>query len=171
MGTMTGQMLVGMAHQNDSGILPTHVLYLFENNRPVVQVFSKNIDIMKLELYAIPTVEKMLEDMLLIVSGFVLKDKRIKSELESILELGPEGQKIIEFYELDEEKRQELYKYNQQFLKDKKQVKVTTCIYYYCHLMEQIERIKEYGISYEICKATYLKEYSAWIRDFEVKEG
>lgn len=170
MGTMTGQMLVGIAHQNHSGIIPTHVFYLYENSRPIIQVFSKNVDVMKVELFGIPTVEGMLEDMLLIVSGFVLGDKRIKSELESILELSPEGQKIIEFYELDEEKRQELYKYNQEFLKDKKQVKITTCIYYYCHLMEQVERIKEYGISYEICKATYLKEYSAWIRDFEVKE-
>ena len=43
MGTVTAQILIGSPHPNDGGIIPSHYLFLSENDRPSWSLVGANI--------------------------------------------------------------------------------------------------------------------------------
>ena len=43
MGTVTAQILIGSPHPNDGGIIPSHYLFLSENDRPSWTLVRANI--------------------------------------------------------------------------------------------------------------------------------
>jgi len=79
MGTITAQFLIGDSHIYHDGIIPTHYLFLSENDKPhlilVSQNLSKSPDPNK--VIWIPTVENMLKDALLMISVIIIKDPEI----------------------------------------------------------------------------------------------
>ncbi|MCD8510056.1 MAG: hypothetical protein LRY73_09430 [Bacillus sp. (in: Bacteria)] len=75
MGTFTTQLLAGNAHPYDGGINSiTHTLYLSENSRPV-WILQTNDG--KRIMRWIPTLENMLDDGLLMIGLYVLKDETL----------------------------------------------------------------------------------------------
>jgi hypothetical protein len=73
MGTYTAQVLIGTPHPNHGGIHPTHQLMLSENSRPAWILTSwENTEEEKVW---IPTIESMLEDGLLMIAFYLLKER------------------------------------------------------------------------------------------------
>ncbi len=79
MATFTALGLVGHAHPNNEGIIPTHRLYLSENGRPAWILLHESLSRTNPgrthgKITWIPTLENMLEDGLLMLSIHVLQD-------------------------------------------------------------------------------------------------
>jgi hypothetical protein len=83
MGTFTAQLLVGQGHTYDGGIINvSHTLYLSENSIPVWSLVESSVSELEPRqqgerMVWIPTVEGMLEDALLMVGLYVLKDPKL----------------------------------------------------------------------------------------------
>ena len=71
MATTTATILVGRAHQNHSGIIPTHLIRLTENSRPAL--IMQSLEGMEDVKIVIPTLENMVDDIYLMIAVFVLK--------------------------------------------------------------------------------------------------
>ena len=82
MGTFTAQILIGQKHTYESGIINiTHTLYLTENGRSAWILspwdeFSTNKE-NQIKITWIPTLENMLEDAMVMIGLYVLKDKEL----------------------------------------------------------------------------------------------
>ena len=110
MATFTCQILIGKKHSYDSGIINiSHTLYLSENSRPALilsptEEFTANKQVQQ-KITWIPTLENMLEDALVMIGLYVLKDQqlinwrisifsiRIRTLLNSIMMLNPKTYK------------------------------------------------------------------------------
>ena len=69
MGSFTAQIIVGQAHPNHGGIIPSYYLFLSENSKPAWLLMSENITSNKdKQITWFPTVENMLQDALLMIS-------------------------------------------------------------------------------------------------------
>ncbi len=82
MSTVTAQILVGQKHYYSGGIIPSHRLYLFENSRASWLLIAEDISkdpaaSNKNKIKWVPTVEKMLEDALLMVAMYVERDEAL----------------------------------------------------------------------------------------------
>lgn len=77
MGTMTAQILIGKSHPYHGGINPSHYLFLFENDRPVLTLVPENISTgrpQSSEIRWIPSsYENILEDAILMIAINVYK--------------------------------------------------------------------------------------------------
>src|SRR5690554_6680116 len=77
MGTFTAQILIGKNHPYDGGIHSiTHTLFLSENSRPTWVLKNEGAK-KKDSIIWITTVENMLEDGLLMLGVYVLKDEKL----------------------------------------------------------------------------------------------
>jgi hypothetical protein len=156
MATFTAQMLIGQKHSYDSGIINiSHSLYLSENSRPAwiltpTDIFNEHKQAQP-RITWIPTLENMLDDILLMVSYFILKDENISQELSKI-----DSKKLsfLEMYEdIDKETRLKLYKSNKDIIGGYKDLKLVFSIFKGSSLISAIEEIKNYGLDYELCVA------------------
>lgn len=83
MATLRAQILVGQSHQNHGGINPTHYLYLSENSKPAWILVPENIfednenSEFSSRIIWIPTIDNILEDALLMIGLYVLKDEKL----------------------------------------------------------------------------------------------
>lgn len=71
MGTLATQILVGKPHPDDDGLIPSHGLFLSENNRPAWVMFQQDILRNTLQpgpVFWIPILENMLEDAFLMIA-------------------------------------------------------------------------------------------------------
>lgn len=70
MSTTTATILIGRAHQNHGGIIPTHLIQLTENSRPslLLQPIEGPSDVK----VVIPTLENIVDDIYLMVTVFIL---------------------------------------------------------------------------------------------------
>ena len=71
MGTFTAQILVGTPDLYHGGIIPTHYLFLSENDRPAWILEDKSGS---QNVVWVPTIEDILEDALLMIAVHVCKD-------------------------------------------------------------------------------------------------
>ena len=81
MSTTTAIILIGQAHQNHSGINPTHLIRLTENDRPAL--ILQSIESKEKPIIIVPTVENMVDDIYLMISVFILKGLNPGKELIS----------------------------------------------------------------------------------------
>ena len=82
MATTTATILIGRAHQNDSGINPTHFIQFTENDRPALILHS--IEGKSKKVVIIPTIENTIDDIYLMIAVFVLKAVKPSKKLNSI---------------------------------------------------------------------------------------
>jgi hypothetical protein len=93
MATFTAQILIGQEHPCHGGITPTHTLFLFENSRPAwilspAAIFPGSPPAQEDRVTWIPTLETTLEDGLLMLCLYVLKDSRVEAAAAELLEAG-----------------------------------------------------------------------------------
>jgi hypothetical protein len=101
MATTTATILIGHAHQNDSGIIPSHLIRFTENDRPAFILHS--LESIEENKVIIPTIENTIDDLYLMIAVFIL------NKMEPAIVLQSNDRKSI--YDIfDEKERSDLYK-------------------------------------------------------------
>ena len=147
MSTTTATILVGRAHQNHSGIIPTHLIQLTENSRPslLLQPIEGPSDVK----VVIPTLENIVDDIYLMVTVFILNKIKPAKDIDNWERLS--------MYDLfDENERSSLYEESKIIIMDTS-IKLVFNILKGSHLLHHIDAIKEYPNDYEVT-LPYLRE-------------
>lgn len=144
MATTTAIILVGNTHQNDFGIIPTHLIQLTENSRPAL--ILKDIDGKYETIVIIPTLENTVDDIYLMIATFILKKIKPAKELND-----PHGESLYDLF--TDEERFNLYK-NALEVFQTNNVKVVFNILDGSHLLSQITSMKKYPNDFEITQST-----------------
>ena len=87
MGTMTAKILVGTEHSFNGETTPDHCIFLSENSRPGWILSSKDLFEKQNfnEIVWIPTVEDMIEDAMLMIGIYLLKDNNLITAADNFL--------------------------------------------------------------------------------------
>lgn len=160
MATITSQMLVGHSHDLNGGILPTHILLLSEGSKPVW--ILKNLDILEDHKYEfdtvrwIPTSDNVIEDALLMISIYILKDsflcakasKYFRNMLDNPIDLSKD---------ISSENLKELHAVCRKLQYD---YKIILSCFTGTSLEHKLEVLKLYSMDIEVCKASYSRSYN-----------
>ncbi|MFY0546388.1 hypothetical protein [Brevibacillus sp. H7] len=169
MGTITAQILIGEAHPNHGGIYPTHVLYLSENSRPSWILTEHNILVESTgnqkPIIWNPTVENMLEDALLMISYYVMKNPLITATMHSALEKSKKP--YIQLYEaFEQEELPQLYAINKQI---SCRYKLVINVFEGSTILQQLKVLEEYGMEVEVTIPVYSRSFSRWRNQMGIK--
>ena len=159
MSTTTATILIGHAHQNDSGINPTHIIFFTENSRPAI--ILQSLEGKSKNKIIIPTVENTVDDIYLTIAVYILNEIKPSKELynsnrDSLYDL------------LDENERINLYNETLKLF-EKIRVKVVFNILDDSHLLSQLDAIKKYPNDFEVTLPSMKKEYNAWTQKVSIK--
>lgn len=163
MATMTAQIQVGQAHRYHGGINPTHYLFLSENSRPAwILVSQKSFNDGKEEseikndkVTWIPTLERMLEDALVMIAYYILKDSKVCRLVDKYV--NSKSKNWVEVYEdIPENIREELYKACRS--KDNNYKMVVT-VMGGSSLLGQLKVLQLYKMDLEVCTSIYSRNY------------
>lgn len=158
MATFTAQILVGQKHPYDGGITNlSHTLYLSENSRPAWILSVINGETSQ-KITWIPTIEHMLEDALVMIGLYVLKDPELLSTAMRAFK-DPNSEWIELYDDISPEDREALYK---QARKINSTHKICLSIYQGSTLSNQLNDLAHYQNDIEVCQSIYKKEYSLW---------
>ncbi|MCK8825366.1 hypothetical protein [Fuchsiella alkaliacetigena] len=167
MAVLTAQMLIGTNHYNQTGLNPSHYLFLSENSRPVwilvsQNIFSSNDDF---KTIWIPGLEDTLEVALLMIAIYVLKDEEIRRIVRE--HLGDLNQESVEVHrEISKKVRKQLYKKCRQL---NYRSKVVLTIIKESQINRQLEVLTEYQLELDICTPQYSCYYSGWKEKMEAE--
>jgi len=151
MATLTAQILVGKSHPYDGGIIPSHRLYLFENSRPAWMLLPENIwKLSKPKLGKItwiPTVKNMLEDAMLMIALYVIRDEEIVTLAKDYVH--STKQDWVELYQdIDSEHLEKLYEKCRSLSFNKK---IIVSVFGGSTVRNQLSILEKYSVEKEIC--------------------
>jgi len=162
MGTFTAQILVGTPHPNHGGIIPTHYLFLSENDRPAWILENKS-DSQK--VIWIPTVEDMLEDALLMIAIHVCKDSNIINLAKSFCKKIT-SERVEVYSDLKEAHRKQLY---QQCRALSNFPKIIVSVFEGSTIRGQLSVLKQYQMEVEVCVPIYSRLFIPWTGKTTIK--
>lgn len=152
MATTTATIFIGQTHPNHSGINPTHLIRLTENDRPTLILQSlENIEENKV---IIPTIENTIDDIYLMIAVFILKKLKPQKELHT-------NERISIYDILNQNERVELYDKTKIIIQET-EIKIVFNIFDDSHLLNQIDIIRQYPNDYEVTVPSIKNEYSSW---------
>lgn len=162
MGTFTTQLLVGHAHRNDGGMIPSHSLYLSEGNRPawlIKEIDLWNDGIEKIDnVVWIPTLENIFEDALLMIGIYILKDEQLLETAKKYFKKDINGR--IELYDdIQMEDLKRLYDISRSL---KYQYKIAVTIFGSSSIEGNLKVIEKYSMDVDVCKPVFTRVYSEW---------
>jgi hypothetical protein len=148
MATITAFILIGKAHQNHSGIIPTHYIELYESDHPSLSLykFDNNKEIIRIR----PDREKLVDNIYLLIHTFILK-----ADVDSTD--GMNGKEIHGFYNY--RKNNITYEQIMESLKTY-DLKVVFNILIGSTLLNQLDRIKDYPSDFEVTTPKFRREYN-----------
>ncbi|MDR0302077.1 MAG: hypothetical protein LBI04_07190 [Treponema sp.] len=148
MATITAFILIGTADQNHSGIIPTHYIALYEGDHPSLSLykFDNSKEIIRIK----PAVEKLVDNIYLLIHTFILK-----AEVNSINTLN--GKEIHNLY--NDRRKKITYEQIMENLKTY-DLKVVFNILAGSTLLNQLDRIKDYPNDFEVTTPEFRKEYN-----------
>jgi len=168
MGTFTSQILVGKKHSYDGGIINiTHTLYLSENSRSAwmltkTDLFDEKIN-QNQRIIWIPTYKNMLEDALVMIGLYVLKDDELLSLANQYFSNYKKN--YVELYEdIKQEHLQKLYDRARNI---ESSHKILISVFKGSSIWDQLPVLKHYQNDIEVCRSVYKKEFSLWTNRFE----
>jgi hypothetical protein len=169
MGTITAQILTGEAHPNHGGIYPTHVLYLSENTRTSWILTEHNILVEpnrnQKPIIWNPTVENMLEDALLMISYYVIKNPQITAAVSQNLNKMEEP--WVQVYEVfEKEELAQLYALNKEI---SSRYKLVMNVFEGSTILHQLNVLEKYGMEVEVTIPIYSRSYSIWSNQMIIK--
>jgi hypothetical protein len=169
MGTITAQLLIGEAHPNHGGIYPTHVLYLSENSRPYWILTEHNILVESSRnqkpIIWIPTVENMLEDALLMISCYVMKNPNISVTVSQ--NLNKRKETWVQLYEaFEKEELARLYAVNRE---SSARYKLVMNVFEGSTILHQLKVLEKYGMEVEVTLPVYSRSFSMWSNQMMIK--
>jgi hypothetical protein len=171
MATMTAQMLIGMAHPYDGGINPNYYMYLSENSVPRWTLIQENISSKYLEekdqriAQWIPTIENMLEDALLMIGIYIIKDESLINMAKQFF--NGEIPRTAELYEDTTTKALEMMRFRMQKLEFPS--KITLSIFSGSTIMNHLKKLENYQMDMEVCVPIYLRQYNVWNQLQEIR--
>jgi len=160
MATTTAIILIGQAHQNHSGINPTHSIRLTENFRP--SLILNSVEDKEEPIIIIPTVENMVDDIYLMISVFIIKGINPEKEIQT-----KERKSLYDI--LSDQERYDLYEKSKTSIQ-KAKIKVAFNLLDGSHLLNQLDKIKQYPNDFEVTIPHLKKEFNAWSGKVEFKE-
>jgi hypothetical protein len=152
MATTTASILIGRAHQNNSGINPTHIILFTENDRSAI--ILKSLEGKSKDKVVIPTIENTVDDIYLTIAVYVFNWLKPSIQLANV-----NRDSLSEILKQDE--RINLYHESLMFFK-KNRIKVVFNILHDSHLLTQLDAIKKYPNDFEVTLPVMKKEYNAW---------
>jgi hypothetical protein len=161
MSTSTATIFIGYAHQNDSGIVPSHLILFTENSRPAI--ILQSIDKPGNTKVVIPTVGNTIDDIYLTIAVYILKAIKPPRPLSN-----KRRDSLHEIFEKTE--LAELYNATSMVLKDK-ELKVVFNILDNSLLLSLVHEIKKYPVDVEITLPAFKREYDAWAGKVILKEN
>jgi hypothetical protein len=160
MASYTAQILMGNGGGYDSeGIIPINTLFLSENSRPAWILEQKTR-----KITWIPTLNNMLEDGLLMLAIYALKDPEI-------VELSKE------YFHNKDICRTELYDditedhLHALYLKSRSiewNYKLIITVFDKSHIRSQISVLENYPMNLEVCAPIFSRKYSAWSKKINI---
>lgn len=78
--TVTATIIIGTPHLFHGGIIPTHIIFLSENDRPALILRSLKDEE---ERIVIPTIENTVNDIFLIIAVYLLKALKPSREISN----------------------------------------------------------------------------------------
>ncbi len=157
MSSYNAQIIIGSPHPNSGGIIPDKLIYLSENGKPALILKEGE----GREKVWIPTLENTLEDALLMIASFVIKDEEVLRAISSIKDVVRED--YLEMYEtFSEEKLQELYATNRKALGQYSDLMIVVSVLEGSLFRNQLSVLNEYDINMEVCISVYSRYYSDW---------
>jgi hypothetical protein len=144
------------------------MLYLSENSRPAwiltpIHALGEKEFTQPKRITWIPTVEHMLEDGLLMIALFVVKDSELlKLATEFIKDANND---FIELYQ--DVKLENLHKLYKETKKIKNHHKKIISVFEGSSITNQLSILKDFQNDIEVCKSIYTKEFSLWAKEFE----
>ncbi|WP_413299799.1 hypothetical protein AA0X95_16845 [Bacillus sp. 1P10SD] len=158
MGTFTAQLLVGHVHPYDGGIYGvTHTLYLSENGR-AAWMLQKAGDTGDNQITWIPTIEHMLEDALLMVGIYILKDKALCKMKDSYF--SNKQKNYVELY--NELNTKQLIEMRARCRELSSESKIMISVFDGSTILSQLPVIKEYDVDFEVCLSVYQRTFNVW---------
>jgi hypothetical protein len=140
MATDTAYMLVGTAHQNDGGMIPTHELTLSENSRPSWSLYKRRGP-KPISVWT-PTVEDMLEDGLLMAGLLAIGDKSLTDAAKVV------SPKCELYDDILPESRKRLHELCREIPPTNK---VTLTVLRGSTILRQLPVLEKYQIDVEVC--------------------
>jgi len=164
LGSYSAQIIVGTPHPNHGGIIPDKFINLSENSRPALVLKEEDK-----ERVWIPTLENTIEDALLMVAYFVVKDEEALDALKSIKDVT--GEEHLEMYEtFTDEQREKLYMANRKALGKYEDLKIVVTVLEGSLFKKQLPVLEHYDFDMEVCLSIYSRTYSRW-RDEVIVTG
>ncbi|RLI75424.1 hypothetical protein DRP04_13490 [Archaeoglobales archaeon] len=166
MGSANAFIMVGRPDPLHNGIYPTHCLILHENDKPwwVLTPIFRFPDECKPEnckiIVWIPTVEHMLEDALLMIGIYVLKDKELVSLAMRFFK-NKEENRIWLYNDIDRKNLKKLREVCKRIL-PRYNVKIVVAITLDSTILRQVEVLKEYEVECEVCIARFRRDRDYW---------
>jgi hypothetical protein len=157
MASITAQILIGVPDQYHDGINPTHYLFLSENDRPAwllreENIFSLEKKIDRKTIVWIPTLENMLEDALLMISIYILKDETILKKVRTIFN-NKIPYRVEAYADFKKGELAKLYDKNKNILEKYGNVKIVITILKGSHIYNRLKALENYKLMVEICKS------------------
>lgn len=149
MSTVTAHILAGREHLYHGGINPTHHIALYENSRPVLMVdafMPEEGKETKLPRW-IPSLDNMVDDIMLMAAVFIFKDQRTIEMLEEAVPETTDWREWMELYDIDETVRLKLYAHVKSLSFN---CKMVFTVMEDSHLVRQMGKVKEYPFAIEV---------------------
>lgn len=160
MASFTAQILIGNGGGYDNeGIIPDSTLFLSENSRPawVLKYRGRKIT-------WIPTLDNMLEDGLLMLAIFVLKDPELV-ELAQEYFHNKEVNKAILYDDITEEYRQVLYQKSRSMAW---KCKLIISVFNQSYIHPQLSVLNDYPMNLEVCVPIFTRIHSRWDKQLRI---
>jgi hypothetical protein len=140
--------VIGQSHPHTSGIEPAYILFLTENTHPALQLFKIRSGGLHRVATWIPTVDNMIEDLVLMAGAVTGAQPELTDTMHSII-----GAKLghVETNALGDKHRAELYELSK---KSPFRSKMVLTILEESSLVPQSGRICCYQIDCELCFST-----------------
>jgi hypothetical protein len=162
MGTMTAQILIGKSHPYHGGINPSHYLFLFENDRPVLTLVPENISTgrpQSSEIRWIPSsYENILEDAILMIAINVYKVNNLVKIANQLF--GDKQKHVIDLSEDIDQK--DLKVLHDKCRETNLPGKLVITILNHSSIQSQLKILESYNVDTEICPVRFSRGKNIW---------
>lgn len=163
MGTFTAHALVGAPHQHHGGIVPSHRLYLSENDRPAWVLVPESAGDGSASRLGhtvtwIPTLENMLEDGLLMIALHVVQNRAVRDVAGPLLARPPK-EPLVLYDAIDREQLPSLYELCRN---SSDSYKLVLTVLPGSTIRSQLGVLDRYSMDVEVCVSVYSRSHSEW---------
>ena len=164
MSTATAQLLVGEPHPNHGGIIPSHIVFLYENDRPVWLLISLSDNAAPVIRWR-PNPSNILNDALLMVVLYIIQD-RDSREMAKAAGIDLSDKRIDSNACISDDLRENL---TLRARSCNRWPKLIFSVFTDSSLLGSLAALAEYPMDIEVCKPIYTRLHSPWTA--EVKES